>query len=316
MDKHMKNIIKYTVVLLALLAAVSCRQEKLSEESVITVDQQTKNDFDLWLESNFVNPYNVQIKYRYDLNETSFSYYTVPADYDCSVVMAHLIKYLCVDSYDEVAGVLFTKHYFPKLFVFIGEWEYNNAGTIRLGTAEGGKKITLSGLNYLPSILATTWGDYTDPAENLNHYYIKTIHHEFTHILNQTKDYPTEFKQITPNDYVQDSWNSNEYSSEHLYKGFITSYARKEDREDFAELLSMYVTNTPQKWASWMAEASVDAEGNPASGKDIIETKLQIVRNYMKDTFNIDIDELRDVVIRRQDEVMAGLVDLTSLVIN
>ena len=78
----------------------------------------------------------------------------------------------------------------------------------------------------------------------------------------------------------------------------------------------MYVTNTPEKWASWMERASVDAEGNPASGKEIIETKLEIVKNYMMDTFNIDMDELRKVVIRRQEEVMNGLVDLTSLEIN
>ena len=315
----MKHIIRYTVALvLGLSALAACRKEDaLSDQSVITVDQYTKNAFDLWLESNFVNPYNIQIKYRYDLNETSFSYYTIPADYDCSVILAHLIKYLCVDSYDEAAGSLFTRHYFPKLFVFIGEWEYNNAGTIRLGTAEGGKKITLSGVNYIPSVMNLQWGDHiSSPAANLNHYYIKTIHHEFTHILNQTKDYPTEFKQITPNDYVQDSWNSSEYTPEHLYKGFITTYARKEDREDFAELLSVYVTNTPQQWEAWMEAASVDADGEPASGRDIIESKIEIVKNYMKDSFNIDLDELREVVIRRQDEVARGLVDLTSLKID
>jgi substrate import-associated zinc metallohydrolase lipoprotein len=315
----MKSIIKYTIVLLlGLVALSSCRKEEvLNPESVITVDQYTKNAFDLWLESNFVNPYNIQIKYRYDLNETSFSYYTVPADYDNSVILAHLIKYLCIESYDEVAGVLFTKHYFPKLFVFIGEWEYNNAGTIRLGTAEGGKKITLSGVNYIPSIMTGKWGDYpTSGADGINHYYIKTIHHEFTHILNQTKDFTPEFTQITPNDYIQDSWNASEYSSEYLYKGFISRYARKDDREDFAELLSMFVTNPAEQWEAWMASASVDADGNPASGRDIIETKLEIVKNYMKDYFQIDIEELRKVVLRRQAEVFQGLVDLTSLEID
>lgn len=314
---HMNKIFKYTVVLLAVFAIASCNKDSLSSTSVITIDQQTKNEFDLWLESNFVNPYNIQVKYRYDLNETSFSYYTIPADYDCSVMLAHLVKYLCIDSYDEVAGITFTKHYFPKLFVFIGEWEYNNAGTIRLGTAEGGKKITLSGVNYLPQVISLQWGDYsTTPAENLNHYYIKTIHHEFTHILNQTKDYPTEFKQITPNDYVQDSWNASEYSGENLYKGFISAYARKDDREDFAELLALYVTNTSEQWEEWMQAASVDSEGNPASGRDLIETKMDIVKNYMKDFFQVDLDVLRSVVIRRQDEVVNGLVDLTDLTIN
>jgi hypothetical protein len=60
----------------------------------------------------------------------------------------------------------------------------------------------------------------------------------------------------------------------------------------------------------------VDEEGNPASGADIITSKMEIVKRYMMDTFGIDVDRLREVVIRRQDEVAAGLVDLTSLEIN
>ena len=313
----MKNVLKYSVFVLAMFAAFSCNRDELSDQSIIQVSLQPKNDFDLWLDANFVTPYNISVKWRYDQNETSLSYYTIPADLDCSITMAHLIKYLCIDSYDEVAGVLFTQHYFPKMFTFIGEWEYNNAGTIRLGTAEGGKKINLTGINYLPKIMAGQWGDYrSDPTKNLNHYYIKTIHHEFTHILNQTKDYPTEFKTLTPNDYVQDAWNDALYRGKNLPLGFISNYARKEDREDFAELLSMYVTNTPAQWAAWMEAASVDEDGNPASGADIITSKMEIVKRYMMDTFGIDVDRLREVVIRRQDEVAAGLVDLTSLEIN
>jgi hypothetical protein len=36
----------------------------------------------------------------------------------------------------------------------------------------------------------------------------------------------------------------------------------------------------------------------------------------MADTFNIDIDQLRAAVLRRQGEVVAGHVDLTSLEID
>ena len=293
----MRKVYYFLSVLAAALFLASCQEKPLDPVSVITVDSKTQNDFDKWLEANYVNPYNIRVKYRYEMDESDYSYYTIPADLDCSITMAHLIKYLCIDSYDEVAGVLFTQHYFPKMFTFIGEWEYNNAGTIRLGTAEGGKKINLTGINYLPKVMAA-------------------IHHEFTHILNQTKDYPTEFKTLTPNDYVQDAWNDALYRGKNLPLGFISNYARKEDREDFAELLSMYVTNTPAQWAAWMEAASVDEEGNPASGADIITSKMEIVKRYMMDTFGIDVDRLREVVIRRQDEVAAGLVDLTSLEIN
>ena len=289
----------------ALLLLTSCRKEELSPESIITVDAMELNDFDKWLEANFVNPYNIEFKYRYENNETDLNYYSVPADYDNSVIMAHLVKYLCIDSYDEVAGSLFTRKYFPKEFFLMGEWEYKNNGVYTLGTAEGGKKIILMGINYLPKYMKST--------ANLNHYYLKTIHHEFTHILNQTKDYPVAFDQVSGSSadgYVTDSWSDSQYN-DNLVKGFITKYARSSPREDFAEMMALYVTNTAGWWESQMTMA--ETEGVEDDGRSRMETKLGIVKNYMLESFGIDLDELRAVILRRQDEVMSGKVDLTNI---
>jgi hypothetical protein len=35
--------------------------------------------------------------------------------------MAHILKYLCMETYDEVAGIEFTRANFPKMFYLIGE---------------------------------------------------------------------------------------------------------------------------------------------------------------------------------------------------
>ena len=51
------------------------------------------------------------------------------------------------------------------------------------------------------------------------------------------------------------------------------------------------------------------------TGRSLIEQKLDIVRAYMHDTWNIDIDELRDCILRRQDNVTRGMVDLTDLTV-
>ena len=265
--------------------------------TVIEPGVTEKNDFDLWLEANYNKPYNIDFKYRYEDIEGDFNYYLVPARYEDAVTMAHLIKHLCVETYNEVAGVDFTKQYFPKMFYTVGEWEYNNNGTFILGTAEGGLKIFLSGLNYLPT--------YLQSAGTLNHYYIKTIHHEFTHILNQTKTIPSDFQTITSSDYVSDMWND---TPNWLPRGFITDYSQHSYQEDFAEMMSMYVTNSQETWNEWMQQAG-------AEGADLISQKLDIVRDYMLSNFNIDIDELRDVIQRRQDEVMNGNVDLQDLTV-
>ena len=298
---------KRIYIVLTLACAVSAsllsscsREEILDPESVIVADSKEQNDFDKWLEANYVDPYNIRVKYRYEMNESDYNYYTIPPSLEYSIMMAHLVKYMCIDTYDEVAGVAFTRQYFPKMFFYTGEWEYKNNGTFILGTAEGGRKIFLAGLNYLPR--------YINSASSLNHYYLKTIHHEFTHILNQTKPFTNEYRQITPTSYVAGDWSTTEYSSGYLGRGFISAYSQDSDREDFAEMLSLYVTNSEETWAEWMATAKSEGGGDA-----LIDAKLDIVRSYMQNNFDIDIDQLRDVVLRRQDEVVAGRVDLTSL---
>ena len=282
---------------MAALSAASCVKETMNENSVIVVSQTKMNDFDRWLEANFLLPYNIDFKYRFELNESDMNYFTIPADYEYSIVMAHLLKYLCVETYDEVAGITFTRRYFPKMFFLTGEWEYRNNGTIILGTAEGGKKIFLAGVNLLPQ--------HMDSAEELNHYYIKTIHHEFTHILNQTIDYPVDFAMVTGTAYVADSWSDSPYNKEFLKRGFITAYSQHSDTEDFAEMMSEYITHDQAWWDEQIAKAG--AKGY------LIEAKLDYVRNYMMDSFNIDLDQLRATVLRRQEDVFSGQVDLHSI---
>ena len=292
-----RSLLHIAIILGALAAASSCVKDTLSETSVITVSETKKNDFDKWLEANFLLPYNIDFKYRFEMNESDMNYFTIPADYEYSIVMAHLVKYLCVETYDEVAGITFTRSYFPKMFFLTGEWEYRNNGTIILGTAEGGKKIFLAGVNLLPQYMHT--------AEDLNHYYIKTIHHEFTHILNQTVDFPVDFSMITGTGYVADSWSDAPYNREFLQNGFITDYAQHSDTEDFAEMLSDYITHDQKWWDEQIGKAGEKGH--------LINAKLDIVRTYMQDSFNIDIDVLRATVLRRQEDVFKGFVDLHSI---
>lgn len=282
----------------AALTLASCSADEMSNKSVITVDQQEYTQFDYWLQRNYVAPYNIRFKYRYEDIESDMNYYTVPSRYEDAVVLAHLVKYICIEAYDEVGGIDFTRAYFPKLIFTIGEWEYRNNGTYILGTAEGGRKILLSGTNYLEQ--------YSKSADDLNEYYLKTIHHEFTHILNQTKDYPADFQLITGSGYVADKWSESPHDTGYLQRGFISAYAQHSDKEDFAEMLSMYVCHSEATWNRWMQEAGAD-------GERLITAKFDIVRDYMLDTFGIDIVKLRNSLQRRQQEVEQGRIDLTSL---
>ena len=74
--------------------------------------------------------------------------------------------------------------------------------------------------------------------------------------------------------------------------------------EDFAEMLAIYVTNTPEDWEYRLKLAGTD-------GRAILEKKFEIVYNYMRDSWGVDMDDLRDIVQRRQDEISE--LDLSTI---
>lgn len=283
-----KNILFYLFFgLVFSLGAISCSEDDLSATSVIKDSQKEENAFDRWILENYVKPYNIDFRYRYEDIESDLNYYLVPAEYDLSIKMAKLMKYLCIEVYDEVTGSKnFIKSYYPKMIQLIGSAAYRNNGTMVLGTAEGGLKITMYYVNQLQM----------DPAY-LNHYYFKTMHHEFGHILNQTKPYSTDFDKISGSDYVSDTWNTAfTTDAAAQQKGFISPYAASQPSEDFVELIAIYVTNSSTAWNSIMSTAGT-------SGSAIIKQKFEIVYNYMMNSWNIDLNELRDVIQARQAEL-------------
>lgn len=286
---------KYLSVMLAAFLLISCSEEKLDPNSQIFDSSVEQNEFDEWLVENYITPYNIEFKYRMEYIESDMNYYLVPAEYDKSIQIAKLMIHLCLQAYDDVTGSKeFIKTYFPKMIHIIGSPAYRNNGTMVLGTAEGGLKITLYMINSLQ----------LDP-EYLNEYYFHTMHHEFAHILHQTKPYSSDFEMISGSQYVKDTWNSTFKSDEEAQqKGFITPYASSEANEDFVELLSTYITNTPKFWSDMLKTAGKE-------GSAIISQKFDIVYNYMKNTWGIDLDELQAVILKRQAEI--DQLDLDTL---
>lgn len=247
---------------------------------------QTQNEFDKWIEKNYIEPYNIEFLYRMEYIESDMNYYLVPAKYENSIKMAKLVKFLCLETYDEVTGSKdFIIRYFPKMIHLVGSAAYRNDGTFILGTAEGGLKITLYMINNLPE---------EPDAEYLNEFYFHTMHHEFAHILHQTKPYSPDFAMISGSEYVKDTWSDKWDDAEAQKSGFITAYASSEANEDFVELLSTYVTTTQEYWDSVLMNAGEE-------GAAIISQKFDIVYNYMLQSWDIDLNELRSVISRRQD---------------
>lgn len=281
----------------------SCSEDAPSDPTNFPTTPVERNAFDQWLLKNFTYPYNVSFLYKMKDIESDMTKNLVPADSAKSTKLAIIIKYLWFDAYAEAIGPDFIKENVPRVIHLIGSPAFNSNGTIVLGTAEGGQKVTLYTVN---SLTDKNLKDYS----YLNDYYFHTMHHEFTHILNQKIAYNKSFDKVTASGYVSGDWTNVE-NVDAQKKGFVTAYAMEEGKEDFAEMLSTYVTSTPTQWEKILSTAGANMVDETLTARQAIEQKLSIVRDYMSKSWGLDIDKLRDAVLHRGNELSS--LDLEHL---
>lgn len=271
----MKYIRILVMTLLAVLTFTACSNDDLNSESIFVNGSSSTSSFDQWLVKNYTDPYNIKVLYRYNDLETDNGYNVSPADTAKAKALAIAIKHVWLGAYDEVAGPDFLKQYSPRVFQFLGSPEYNSQGEIILGTAEGGVKITLFNVNALqpdnPYIdQESAFPNHTSNPMDMNYWFFHTMHHEFCHILTQTKNYSTEFRAISAGKYQTTNWiNVKDAAAPAM--GFVTGYGSSEYNEDFAEIYSTYITKTPEAWEKILQAgmaAQLTATGDTVYAKD------------------------------------------------
>ena len=300
--------LSYIILLFAAIGFSACN-ESLDPNSIFP-DTQEKLDptsysfqLDSFCKKNFLEVYNVEFRYRMQDVSSDMDKNLIPCSYDNAITMAVLAKYLWWDVYKEVTGSSeFLRNYGPRIICLIGSAGHNATGSVTLGLAEGGLKVTLHAVNYIdPSNVST-----------LNEFYFKTMHHEFSHILHQTKTYPAEFRTISAGYYKPNGWEERS-EQEARSLGFTGNYGSSEEREDFVEMIANYIVKTDDEWASMMSDAAkgwkqdddgvlhqLEEDEDGVDGPAIIEQKLTICHNWLRDEWGIELDSLRNEVQRRQ----------------
>ncbi len=300
--------ILFQIVLISVLTAgfTSCAKEDEFGPSIFDITEKTDLKsasfaFDSWLKESYLIPYNLDFRYRLQDVGSNQDYNLVPTSIEKAKQMAKLVKYLWFDVYSNIVNDEFLKENGPRIIHLIGSPAYNPiSGTILLGTAEGGLKVTLYRCNEL---------NPTD-IEMMNEYYFKTMHHEFAHILHQKRNYPIEFGLISQGKYNPLGWQERT-DSEAATLGFVSPYAGSQNREDFVEIIANYLVKTDAQWDSILEMASkpgVDSYGkilpdDNIKGDEIIKQKLAIASKWLKDSWNIDIFALRTEIVKRQNNI-------------
>lgn len=268
------------IVLIALIFGLgfltACsKKEILPDTPIIGLggDTWTKGAIDTYILQNFTNTYNIEVKYKWDPYELDINKTLSPVIESQVIPALDVVKKIWIDPFDKIAGTGFIKKYSPKQFVMVGSAQYNSDGTITLGEAEGGRKITLFVINYFDKKNLTE-------VKRMMH----TIEHEFAHILHQNILYPKAFKDLNPEWYTA-TWYNNTDNDAHD-QGLVTVYAKAAPDEDFVETVAYLLVEGQANFDFIVANTNPKAAG-------ILRQKEAIIVSYFKTNYGIDFRALQ-----------------------
>ena len=254
-------------------------------------DTWVNGPIDQWIYDSLTATYNIGVKYKWDQSEIDLDKTLVPPKEEKVIPVMSSIKKAWIDVYVAEAGPLFFKNISPKFFNLVGSPAYEN-GAIKLGTAEGGRKVVLYNIN---SFSIKGLPDYVPADTAIVKEMFHVIQHEYSHILDQNIKVPLQFRQSSTSAYTSDWLNVS--TTEALHEGFITSYAISNPDEDWAEMVSlMLVQGRP--WFNNLVN-SINYTGTTANGTDAATARQRLrdkeaaVVTYFKQAWNIDFYSLQ-----------------------
>ncbi|MBO9674191.1 MAG: hypothetical protein J7577_12145 [Sphingobacteriaceae bacterium] len=259
---------------------ISCKKEKALnvDLSKSILDGYKGNDTDEWLRLNFLNVYNIEVLYRFDSFQLAVDRYSTPVREDKVKPVMELVRKGFINPYIDVAGKNFFMPRVPKEFGLFGGALYRAIDNTAeaAGNADAGRQINLFVLNDF---------DPNNKAAVIQMMHV--IHHEFTHILNQTIPVPEGYDAIS-NNYIGDSWvRESQANADNM--GFISRYSRKSKMEDFAEMVSFLLVEGQTAFDSKVKSVSADAGVK-------LRKKEQMVVDYFQISYGIDFRVLQDAV--------------------
>lgn len=323
-----KTLFKISLFACIVIFLTGCsKDEKLTSDIVgLGGDTWEKGPIDEWISTNYTNPYNIEVKYKWDRSELGEIYKNVvPVKEELVIPVMDIIKKTWIDPYIAIKGEDFIKTYSQKQFYLAGSPSYNSNGTITLGTAEAGRKIVLLDLNTFDTKNKAA-------VKQILH----TMHHEFGHILNQNIAVTADYQRITPADYTatwfnifRGAYSANSVEDKILYeadfwgKGYITPYSRSNKDDDFVEMLATLLEGGEANFNNIINNLFIyDGLYIKRNGKGVYEQnsdarskllkKKAIVVAYMKDSWGINLTDLQ---IKTQEaiDLSSPVADFNSL---
>jgi substrate import-associated zinc metallohydrolase lipoprotein len=286
----MKHIIlKITSLLFTgtLLTTSACYEsDDVNVEQKETIE--SKDELDIYIQKNFVKPYNIAVRYNYVDRYVDQSKRVTPPYRENVIPMLSFLQEYWITPFTSVPnGSNFFKRYVPSEIVFIGSTIYNADGTEILGTADAGARITLSRVNFI---------DTED--QQWMFLQLGTIYHEFAHVMHQNFKLPPNYQTISPQGYTSSgSWFVLN-DEDALERGFVSPYATSSFNEDFAETVA-FILYYPSFYERYYDEEDNCATADCVArneGRALIRQKYDAILAHYKQYTGVDLLAVRDII--------------------
>lgn len=290
----MKRLFIPLLLALGLGSFVGCNSDldsPRSDRAVVTLmPLDSMPRLQRYIERHFAKEYNVNIAYRWDDKATDRRFILAPITEAKALEYLNLIDYAFFQVYAVAAPAGYLQAHTIKELSLFGSSGYSGDRRM-LGAAPQGE-IWIYKINEL---------DVTD-FNTTRDDFISTLYHESAHTLHEERAYPEEFNKLSALEYQrQDAfsywWRTGQQSN---YAGFVSDYASTDSDEDFAELFSVYILDTDSAWSARLTAAEGKNRSDATmTGRQIIERKLEIMKQYLRSEYATDLDSIKAEAQRR-----------------
>lgn len=289
MEMKRKHIALFLIAVGSLLVPACYPDEELNIPQKSVTDSE--DELDERIQQDFIDEYGVAVRYKFVDRYVDQTKRVTPPKLDVVEPMLDFLTSFWIEPFSEVPnGDAFFRNHVPAEVIFVGSTIYNADGTVTLGTADAGARITLTEVNFI---------DVDDRDWIFRQ--LGTIYHEFAHIMHQRYNLPANWQLLSPQGYTSlGSWY-NLTDEEALQRGFVSPYGTSTFNEDFAELVAFYLYD-PDFHTKYIEDEPncITAECTARNdGRAKLRQKLAAAQRHYQQNVGVDLTLVRERVQAR-----------------
>jgi substrate import-associated zinc metallohydrolase lipoprotein len=283
----MKTINKLLLFTASVLVFSSCYQDEPLDRPV-KINPEPTDPIEIYIQQHFIDTYGVAVRFKFVDRYVDQNKRVTPPQRELVLPMLDFLTKFWIEPFVKVPnGRTFFENHVPAEVIMIGSSIYNDDGTITLGTADAGARITLTDVNLVDTL------DRVWVLRQLN-----VIYHEFAHIMHQRHNLPPNWQTISPDGYTSlGSWYILE-NEQALVRGFVSPYATSTFNEDFAESVAFLLFDPDyyDKYINEEPNCTDDACVQRNKGRALIRKKYSAILNHYQITVGVDLLKIRELV--------------------